>query len=262
MSEPRMPALFLGHGSPMNVLEDNDFTQTWERLGQTLPRPRAILAVSAHWYTRGTAVTAMENPRTIHDFGGFPQALFDVRYPAPGSPELAKTIQELLLPIAVTADLSEWGFDHGSWGVVKKMYPEADIPMVQLSIDGTRPPEYHYQLGQKLAALRDQGVMIIASGNVVHNLRMVRWQGDPAPYPWAESFNQFVRDNIAWRGEAGAHPLVNFMQHEGAALSNPTIEHYLPLLYVLGAWDGQEPISIPADGIVMGSLSMMSVQVG
>ncbi len=261
MSEPRMPALFLGHGSPMNVLEDNKYTQTWQRLGQTLPRPRAILAISAHWYTRGTAVTAMENPRTIHDFGGFPQALFDIRYPAPGSPDLAKTIQELLSPVAVTADLTEWGFDHGSWGVVKKMYPEADIPMVQLSIDGSQPPEYHYQLGKKLAALRDQGVMIVASGNVVHNLRMIRWQGEAEPYPWAASFNRFVRDNIGWRGE-GVHPLVEFMDHDGAALSNPTPDHYLPLLYILGTWDGEEPLSIPVDGIEMASLSMLSVRVG
>lgn len=261
MSEPRMPALFLGHGSPMNVLEDNKYTQTWQRLGQTLPRPRAILAISAHWYTRGTAVTAMENPRTIHDFGGFPQALFDIRYPAPGSPDLAKTIQELLAPVAVTADLTEWGFDHGSWGVVKKMYPKADIPMVQLSIDGSQPPEYHYLLGKKLAALRDLGVMIVASGNVVHNLRMIRWQGEAEPYPWAASFNRFVRDNIDWRGE-GAHPLVDFMDHDGAALSNPTAEHYLPLLYILGTWDGEEPLSIPVDGIEMASLSMLSVQVG
>lgn len=260
MSESRMPALFLGHGSPMNVLEDNRYTQAWEHLGQTLPRPRAIVAVSAHWYTRGTAVTAMENPRTIHDFGGFPQALFDIRYPAPGSPALAKTIQEILLPVEVAADQS-WGFDHGSWGVVKKMYPAADIPMVQLSIDGTKPAEYHYRLGRELSALRDQGVMIIASGNVVHNLRMVIWQGAAEPYPWAESFNQFVRDNIAWQGE-GQHPLVDFMRHEGAALSNPTPDHYLPLLHILGAWDGKEPISIPVDGIEMASLSMLSVQVG
>ncbi|QWA11901.1 4,5-DOPA dioxygenase extradiol [Sodalis ligni] len=260
MSESRMPALFLGHGSPMNVLEDNRYTQAWEHLGQILPRPRAIVAVSAHWYTRGTAVTAMENPRTIHDFGGFPQALFDIRYPAPGSPALAKTIQEILLPVEVAADQS-WGFDHGSWGVVKKMYPAADIPMVQLSIDGTKPAEYHYRLGRELSALRDQGVMIIASGNVVHNLRMVNWQGAAEPYPWAESFNQFVRDNIAWQGE-GQHPLVDYMRHEGAALSNPTPDHYLPLLYILGAWNGKEPISIPVDGIEMASLSMLSVQVG
>jgi len=261
MTTQRMPALFLGHGSPMNVLEDNTYTRAWHTLGETLPRPKAILAVSAHWFTRGTAVTAMENPRTIHDFGGFPQALFDKRYPAPGSPALAKRVQELLSPVNVLADTSEWGFDHGTWGVLIKMYPDADIPVIQLSIDGTQPPEYHFELGRKLAALRDEGVMIVASGNVVHNLRMVRWQGEAPAYPWAESFNQFVRDNIAWRGE-GVHPLVNYTQHEGAALSNPTPEHYLPLLYVLGTWDGQEPVSIPVDGIEMASLSMLSVRVG
>ena len=260
MNTSRMPALFLGHGSPMNVLEENSHTQAWRALGETLPRPKAILAISAHWYTRGTAVTAMEKPRTIHDFGGFPQALFDTQYPAPGSPELATQIQQLLAPIAVQADTSEWGLDHGSWGVLIKMYPDADIPVVQLSIDGTQPAEYHYELGRKLAVLREQGVMIVASGNVVHNLRMVRWQGESSPYPWAESFNQFVRDNLNYQGDN--HPLINFMQHEGAALSNPSPEHYLPLLYVLGSWDGKEPISIPTDGIEMGSLSMLSVQLG
>lgn len=261
MSHSRMPALFLGHGSPMNVLEENIYTETWRELGKTLPRPKAIIAVSAHWYTRGTAVTAMEKPRTIHDFGGFPQALFDTHYPAPGSPALAQQVADALAPVAVELD-REWGFDHGSWGVLIKMYPDADIPVVQLSVDGTRPPAYHYELGRKLAALREQGIMIVASGNVVHNLRMVRWGGDAAAYPWAESFNQYVRDNLSWEGESEQHPLVNFMQHEGAALSNPTPEHYLPLLYVLGARAAGEAIANPVDGIVMGSLSMLSVQVG
>ncbi|MFP9229086.1 4,5-DOPA-extradiol-dioxygenase [Pectobacterium cacticida] len=256
----RMPALFLGHGSPMNVLESNVYTQTWQALSETLPRPKAIIAVSAHWYTRGTAVTAMENPRTIHDFGGFPQALFDTQYPAPGSPELAERIQQVLAPYPVTADRGQWGLDHGAWGVLIKMYPNADIPVVQLSIDGTQPAAYHYELGRKLSVLRDAGIMIVASGNVVHNLRMVKWDGDAVPYPWAVSFNQFVRDNLAYQGDN--HPLVNFMQHDGAALSNPTPEHYLPLLYVLGSWDGKEPITVPVDGIEMGSLSMLSVQVG
>jgi 4,5-DOPA dioxygenase extradiol len=257
-----MPAFFLGHGSPMNALEDNIYTRAWQKLGETVPRPKAIVAVSAHWFTRGTAVTAMENPRTIHDFGGFPQALFDKRYPAPGSPALAKQLQELLKPINVTADTSEWGLDHGTWGVLIKMYPDADIPVVQLSIDGTQPAEYHYQIGKKLAALRDEGVMIVASGNVVHNLRMVKWEGNTEPYPWAVSFNQYVLDNLSWKGAAKDHPLVNFMQQEGAALSNPSVEHYLPLLYILGAWDGEEAIETPTDGIVMGSLSMLSVQLG
>ncbi|WP_449758431.1 4,5-DOPA-extradiol-dioxygenase [Erwinia persicina] len=261
MSHTRMPALFLGHGSPMNVLEENIWTETWRELGKTLPRPKAIIAVSAHWYTRGTAVTAMENPRTIHDFGGFPQALFDTRYPAPGSPALARQVAEALSPVAVELD-QEWGFDHGSWGVLIKMYPQADIPAVQLSVDATKPAAYHFELGRKLAALREQGVMIVASGNVVHNLRMVRWSGEAEAWPWAESFNQYVRENLSWEGESEQHPLINFMQHDGAALSNPTPEHYLPLLYVLGARAEGEVITVPVDGIVMGSLSMLSVQVG
>ncbi|MEN4890763.1 4,5-DOPA dioxygenase extradiol [Erwinia billingiae] len=261
MSQSRMPALFLGHGSPMNVLEENVYTEAWRELGQTLPRPKAIVAVSAHWYTRGTAVTAMEKPRTIHDFGGFPQALFDTTYPAPGSPDLARQVVDALTPYDVRLD-QEWGFDHGSWGVLIKMYPEADIPVVQLSVDGTQPPAYHFELGRKLATLREQGVMIVASGNVVHNLRMVRWEGNAEPYPWASSFNDYVRENLNWEGEAEQHPLVNFSQHSGAALSNPTPEHYLPLLYVLGARLPGEAVSIPVDGLVMSSLSMLSVQVG
>ncbi|MFG1173335.1 4,5-DOPA dioxygenase extradiol [Erwiniaceae bacterium CAU 1747] len=261
MSYPRMPALFLGHGSPMNVLEENIYTETWRKLGETLPQPKAIIAVSAHWLTRGTAVTAMEEPRTIHDFGMFPQALFDTRYPAPGSPALAHQIADVLSPVTVQLD-REWGLDHGSWGVLIKMYPNASIPVVQLSIDGTKPAAYHFGLGRKLALLREQGVMIVASGNVVHNLRRVRWQGDASAYPWAESFNQYVRDNLQWQGDDARHPLVNFMQHDGAALSNPTPEHYLPLLYVLGARMQDEAVTVPVDGIVMGALSMLSVQVG
>jgi len=261
MSQTLMPALFLGHGSPMNVLEENVYTVTWRGLGERLPRPQAIVAVSAHWYTRGTAVTAMEKPRTIHDFGGFPQALFDTYYPAPGSPALAREVADALAPVSVQLD-QQWGLDHGSWGVLIKMYPQADIPVVQLSIDGTKPPAYHVELGRKLAALRRQGIMIVASGNVVHNLRMVQWQGEPEPYPWASSFNHYVRDNLAWEGPIAQHPLVNFMQHEGAGLSCPTPEHYLPLLYVLGARQPSEAVSIPVDGLIMASLSMLSVQVG
>lgn len=261
MSQSRMPALFLGHGSPMNALEENRYTTAWRQAGDSLPRPRAIIAVSAHWYTTGTAVTAMAQPRTLHDFGGFPQTLFDTRYPAPGSPELAEQLVRQLAPIPVRLD-HEWGFDHGSWGVLIKMYPQADIPVVQLSIDSTKPPAWHYELGQKLAALRDEGVMIVASGNVVHNLRKVRWDGGDEVYPWASSFEQFVRDNLAAEGDAASHPLVNFMQHPGAALSNPTPEHYLPLLYVLGSRQKGEAITIPVDGIEMGAISMLSVQVG
>ncbi len=256
-----MPALFLGHGSPMNVLQENRYTQAWRHAGETLPRPRAIIAVSEHWYTRGTAVTAMENPRTIHDFGGFPQALFDTRYPAPGSPALAQEIADALAPTAVHFD-HEWGLDHGAWGVLIKMYPEADIPVVQLSVDGTQSPAWHFEQGKKLAALRNSGVMIVASGNVVHNLRKVRWDETAEAWPWAQRFSQFVRDNLDYRGETGTHPLVNFLQHPDAALSNPTPEHYLPLLYVLGARQADEPVTVPVDGLEMGAISMLSVQVG
>lgn len=259
--QTRMPALFLGHGSPMNVLEENRYTQAWRQAGDTLPRPRAIVAVSAHWYTRGTAVTAMKDPRTIHDFGGFPQALFDTRYPAPGSPALAQEIADTLTPVEVRLD-HEWGFDHGSWGVLIKMYPDADIPVVQLSVDATQPPAWHFEQGKKLAALRDSGVMIVASGNVVHNLRKVRWDETAEAWPWAQHFNQFVQNNLAFQGDAVAHPLVNFMQHPDAALSNPTPEHYLPLLYVLGTRQADEPVTMPVNGIEMGAISMLSVQVG
>ncbi|WP_380180115.1 4,5-DOPA dioxygenase extradiol [Kalamiella sp. sgz302252] len=256
-----MPALFLGHGSPMNVLEENRYTEAWRELGEKLPRPKGIIAVSAHWYTRGTAVTAMEKPRTIHDFGSFPQALFDTRYPAPGSPELAKEIAAALSPVEVRLD-QDWGFDHGSWGVLIKMYPQADIPVVQLSLDGTKPAAYHFELGRKLAALREHGYMIVASGNVVHNLRMASWNGSAKPHVWAESFNNYVREQLEWQGPAEEHPLVNFMQHEGAALANPTPEHFLPLLYVLGARQPDEATSVPVDGLEMASISMLSVQVG
>ena len=220
MSRTRMPALFLGHGSPMNVLEDNRYTRAWAQLGETLPRPKAIVVVSAHWFTRGTGVTAMEAPKTIHDFGGFPQALYDTHYPAPGSPALAQRLVELL------------------------------------------SPAWHLEMGRKLASLRDEGIMLVASGNVVHNLRTARWHGENTPYPWAESFNNYVKANLQWQGLDEQHPLVNYLAHEGGSLSNPTAEHFLPLLYVLGTWDGVEAMTIPVDGIEMGSLSMLSVLVG
>lgn len=243
----------------MNVLEDNRYTQAWRALGESLPRPKAIVAISAHWYTRGTAVTAMENPKPFTTSAGsrrrclIPAILR--RVPRAGRAAAAHSGAG-----AGNGGSRRVGLDHGTWGVLIKMYPNADIPVVQLSVDGTQPAAYHYELGRKLAALRDEGVMIVASGNVVHNLRMVKWQGDTSAYPWAESFNNFVRDNLRYRGDN--HPLVDFMRHEGAALSNPTPEHYLPLLYVLGGWDGKEAISVPIDGIEMGALSMLSVQVG
>jgi 4,5-DOPA dioxygenase extradiol len=180
----RMPAIFFGHGNLMYALQDNVYTEAWKRIGKSIPRPKAILAISAHWYTRGTAVTAMQAPKTIHDFGNFPQALFDVRYPAPGDPALAARVRELLAPVDVHMDQSSWGLDHGTWSVLLKAYPDADVPVVQLSIDGTQPNAFHYDLGHRLSALRDEGVLIVGTGNVVHNLRTMIW-GEAPPYDWA-----------------------------------------------------------------------------
>jgi len=255
----RMPAVFLGHGSPMNAIEHTVYSETWKQLGATLPKPKAVLMVSAHWYTRGTAVTAMQKPRTIHDFGGFPQALFDVQYPAPGSPALAARVTGLLAPAQVEAD-QEWGLDHGTWGVLVHVYPDADVPVVQLSIDGTRPPQYHYELAKKLAPLRDEGILIAASGNVVHNLRTMRRNGQSAPYDWATGFENAVREH-AQRGEHQA--LIDYEGFgEAARLSVPTPEHYLPLLYVLAQQQKGDKVSFPTAGIDLGSISMLSVAIG
>ncbi|WP_272690319.1 4,5-DOPA dioxygenase extradiol [Providencia sp. PROV152] len=261
MSTNRMPALFIGHGSPMNAVSDNPYTQTWEALGRSLPKPKAILMVSAHWYTRGTAVTAMAQPKTIHDFGGFPEALYQVQYSASGSPELAQQVANLLAPLPVYLDNHEWGLDHGTWEILVRMYPQADIPVVQLSIDGTKPAAWHLEIGRKLALLREQGVMIMGSGNVVHNLREMDWQNAAAkPYPWARTFEQFVIEHLG--SKQSPHPLTLALEREDGQRSNPSPEHFLPLLYVIGCWDGKEPISTPTEGIVSGSLSMLSVQIG
>ncbi|HHR6044164.1 TPA: 4,5-DOPA dioxygenase extradiol [Providencia alcalifaciens] len=257
----RMPAVFIGHGSPMNAINHNSYTEAWEKLGTTLPRPRAILVISAHWYTRGTAITAMVKPKTIHDFGGFPEALYQIEYPAPGSPELAKQVAELLSPEPIHQDKEEWGLDHGTWEILVRMYPQADIPVVQLSIDGTKPASWHYELGKKLAVLREQGVLIMGSGNVVHNLRAMDWQNSHAePYPWAISFEQFVYANL--RSHEQPHPLTTGLEREDGQLSNPSPEHFLPILPILGTWDGEEVVSTPVEGIVSASLSMLSVQIG
>ncbi len=255
----RMPAVFFGHGSPMNTLERNRYTDAWRRLGETLPKPQAILAVSAHWMTHGTAVTAMERPRTIHDFGGFPQELFEVEYPAPGSPALAARVQELLAPVAVQADHS-WGLDHGTWSVLAHVFPNANVPVVQLSLDATQPPSYHYDLGARLAPLRDEGVLILGSGNVVHNLGRMQWAEDAKPYDWATHFNEKVRTHLATRNH---QPLIDYtLLGDDARLSVPTPEHYLPLLYVIALQDQAEPISLPVDGIEFGSVGMLTVVVG
>lgn len=248
------PAIFLGHGSPMNAIERNARTEAWAAAGRKFGKPKAILAVSAHWYIRGTAVTAMHRPPTIHDFGGFPPALHAFDYPAPGDPALAARVQQLLAPLAVRMDES-WGLDHGTWAVLCHVYPRADVPIVQLAIDGTRPPRFHYELGQRLAALRDEGVMLVGSGNVVHNLRVMRRMA--GAYPWALQFEKAVRGFL----ERGDHaPLVDYhLLGEPAALAVPTPEHYLPLLYIAGAQRPGDALSVIDEGIDLASISMLSV---
>jgi len=256
----RMPAVFFGHGSPMNTLEQNRYTDAWQQLGLMLPRPRAILAVSAHWYIRGTAVTAMPQPRTIHDFGGFPRELYEVQYPAPGDPALAARLRELLAPLAVEMDLSSWGLDHGTWSVLAHVYPQADVPVVQLSIDGTQPPSHHYELARRLAPLRDEGVLIVGSGNVVHNLGRMQWSEDAKPYDWATRFNTMVRECLQARDHA---TLIDYAAlGTDARLSVPTPDHYLPLLYVIAQQAEDESLSLPIDGIELGSIGMLTVAVG
>ncbi|MBS0387146.1 MAG: 4,5-DOPA dioxygenase extradiol [Proteobacteria bacterium] len=253
------PAVFLGHGSPMLAIEPNRYADGWRQLGRSLPRPRAILAVSAHWYIRGTAVTAQAQPRTIHDFYGFPPALYAVQYPARGDPQLALRVASLLAPTAVRQD-EDWGLDHGTWAVLRHMYPDADIPVVQLSIDASLGGAQHYALAQRLAPLRDEGVLVLGSGNVVHNLRALQFDA-AAPTPaWARSFNTAVQAAIRERRHAA---LAAYEQLDaGAAMSVPTPEHYLPLLYVLALQRPGESAAVSLDGIELGAISMLCVQVG
>ena len=255
----RMPVIFFGHGSPMNTLAHNAYTEAWRKLGAAVPRPKAILAISAHWYTRGTAVTAMAEPRTIHDFGGFPQALFDIQYPAPGDPALAMRVRELLVPVAISLDQS-WGLDHGTWSVLVHAFPEADVPVVQLSMDGTKPAQFHYDIGKRLAPLRDEGVLIVGSGNVVHNLMLMRRDASFPAYDWARRFNEQVRAALA----NGEHQALIDYGHwgEDARLSVPTPEHYLPLLHIAALQDEGEAMAVAVDGYDLGSLSMLSVAAG
>jgi len=257
----RLPAVFLGHGNPMNALQENAWTRAWAALGAGLaPRPRAVLAISAHWYIPATAVTAMAAPRTIHDFGGFPRELFAMRYPAPGDPALAARVAGLLEPLPVGADQS-WGLDHGTWSVLCHVFPQADVPVVQLSIDETRPPAFHYELGARLRPLRDEGVLILGSGDVVHNLEAYAWGRRPAqPYDWALRFESAVRERLVGSNRA---TLVEYAAlGEDALLSVPTPEHYLPLLYVLGASTPEEVVTFPTEGIDGGSVSMLAVRFG
>ncbi len=255
-----MPAIFFGHGSPMNAIRENAYTRAWAKIGASLPRPKAVLSVSAHWFVPSTRVTAMARPRTIHDFGGFPRELGAVQYPAPGAPEVATRVQTLLAPLSVGRDDS-WGLDHGTWSVLRHVYPDADVPVVQLSIDETEPPVFHYELGRRLATLRDEGVLVIGSGNIVHNLRAYAWGDRPvAPLDWAVRFERQARDRMT-AGEDAA--LVDYESlGPDAILSAPTPEHYLPLLYVLGARRPLDTVTFPVEGVDGGSISMLSVQVG
>lgn len=251
------PALFLGHGSPMNAIEQNRFHLEWRALGQSLPRPKAILCVSAHWETHGIKVSGSEAPETIHDFGGFPQALFDVVYPAPGAPWLAARTAELLKDFGATID-PERGLDHGSWGVLTALYPDADVPVIQLSLDRARSPQEHYQIAKALRPLRDEGIMILASGDIVHNLRAIDFR-NPTPLDWAVRFNDQVKDLIA-RGQH--QPLIDYLDlGQDAALSINSAEHYLPLLYTLGVSDPGESLRFVTDE-VFAALSMTGLVYG
>lgn len=256
---PRMPVIFFGHGNPMNALADNEYTRAWRNICASIPRPRAVLCISAHWYVPHTAVTAMPTPRTIHDFGGFPRELFEFEYPAPGSIEVATEVRDLLGPTVQLDDT--WGLDHGAWSVLCHCYPDADVPIVQLSINETLPAQAHYQIGSALAPLRDRGILIVGSGNLIHNLHAYGWgRRVIEPYDWAVRFESQAR---AWMQSGQHQPLIDYETlGRDAALSAPTPEHYLPLLYILGAQQPEDQVSFPVEGVDGGSISMLSVQIG
>jgi 4,5-DOPA dioxygenase extradiol len=253
----KMPVLFVGHGNPMNAIEDNEFSKAWNEIGKSIPIPKGILCISAHWETRGTQITAMMLPPTIHDFGGFPRQLYEVQYPAPGNPLLASEIKNQILHTDVSLDLSSWGLDHGTWSVLKHLFPKADIPVLQMSINQNKSPKEHYELSKELAFLRSKGILIIGSGNVVHNLRLVDWQNENAEHAWAIEANQSIKSFI----ETGNHNALIDFRNQGRAydLAIPTAEHYIPLLYTLALQEPTDKISFFSDKLVMGSLSMTSV---
>jgi 4,5-DOPA dioxygenase extradiol len=250
-----MPAIFFGHGNPMNALEENSYTRAWRDIGKQIPRPKAILSISAHWYLPGTLITAMERPRTIHDFGGFPRELYEVNYPARGDASLVQRVEKM---IDVKRD-RQWGLDHGTWSVLHHLFPNADIPVVQLSIDETQPPRFHYDLGTRLAPLREEGILLMGSGNLIHNLHTYAWGRHPAePFDWALRFEKQARDMLIASND---EPLIDYesLGHD-AMLSAPTPDHYLPLLYVMGTRAKDDAVSFPVEGIDGGSVSMLAVK--
>jgi len=256
----RMPALFLGHGNPMITLDDNAYTRAWAALGESVPRTRAVLCISAHWYVPATLVTGNEQPETIHDFGGFPEPLYAVQYPAPGDPALARRVIEILAPDDAAPD-DQWGLDHGTWSVLRHLYPDADVPVIQLSLDRRRDSAWHFELARRLRPLRDDNVLIVGSGNLVHNLRAYAWDGSPVgPFDWATRFEAMARQRIM---AADFEPLVNYLaQGPDAKLAVPTPDHYLPLLYVLAQYDAGDRITFPVEGFDGGSMSMLAVRIG
>jgi 4,5-DOPA dioxygenase extradiol len=256
-----MPVLFVGHGNPMNALISNSYTEGWRAMTAAFPKPRAIVCISAHWYIRGTKVTSMAKPRTIHDFGGFPQELFDFEYPAPGDPELAAQVADMLMATPVALDDGLWGLDHGTWSVLAHMYPQADVPVIQLSIDATQPALFHYELSSRLSSLRDEGVLILGSGNLVHNLHAYSWgEHEDMAYDWAREFETKARELLAAHDH---EPLIAYQSlGPSAALSIPTPDHYLPFLYCIAHCRGGETLSYPVEGFDGGSISMLTVRIG
>ena len=257
-----MPVLFVGHGSPMNAIEENEFVKAWRDLGKSIPGPEAILCISAHWETRGTFVTAMPKPPTIHDFGGFPQELYDIYYPAPGSPELASSVKRAITSASVGLD-ERWGLDHGAWSVIRNIYPSAEVPVIEMSLDYNQTPQKHYELAKELASFRKKGVLIIGSGNMVHNLRMIAWDHADKPdygFDWAISANEIFKNLIL---ENNHRDLINYSGlGRDVQLAVPTPDHFLPLLYSLALKEENESVSFFNDNIVMGSLSMISLRIG
>lgn len=257
-----MPVLFIGHGSPMNGIEDNEFSRSWTALAKEIPTPKAVLVISAHWFTKGTSITAMDYPKTIHDFGGFPDALNQIQYPVPGNPTLARETSSLIHSTKVKLD-HEWGLDHGTWTVVRHMYPHADIPVLQLSIDFTQGPKFHYELAKEIQHLRSKGILIIGSGNMVHNLRMIDWNkldGTPYGYDWALQMNHTFKDLILKKDHQS---LIHYDQlGKEALMAIPTPEHYLPLIYTLALQEEKDDVSFFNDKPIGGSLTMTSVKIG